>query len=46
MLFGQQAAYNETIPAYPMMFADNGTTDLSTAALTIGVMRNGVAMYR
>ena len=45
-LFGQEIGLNESIPAYPMMFEDGGTTDLSTTANTIGIMRNGVAMYR
>ncbi|CAM9687361.1 unnamed protein product [Ectocarpus fasciculatus] len=36
---------NASIPAFPMMFADNGTKDLSSASGTIGMMRNGVSMY-
>ena len=44
--FGQENPTNESIPAFPMLFESGGTTDLSTTALTIGVMRNGVAMFR
>eukprot|EP00752_Nemacystus_decipiens_P007320 g6549.t3 len=36
---------NTSIPAYPMLIADGGTTDLSTANGAIGIMRNGVAMF-
>ncbi|CAM9773299.1 unnamed protein product [Ectocarpus fasciculatus] len=35
---------NASIPAFPMMFADNGTKDLSSASGTIGMMRNGVSI--
>ena len=35
-----------SIPAYPMLFENGGTTDLSDAAGNIGIMRNGVAMFR
>ncbi|CAM9610309.1 unnamed protein product [Laminaria digitata] len=37
---------NESIPAYPMMFESGGNTDLSSTANAIGIMRNGVTMYR
>ncbi|CBJ31670.1 conserved unknown protein [Ectocarpus siliculosus] len=42
---GLVIAINESIPAYPMLLEDGGTTDLSSAAGTIGLMRNGVSMY-
>lgn len=42
----QVIATNESIPAYPMLFEDGGTIDLSETSGTIGVMRNGVSMYR
>lgn len=37
---------NASIPAYPMLLENGGTTDLSQATGNIGIMRNGVAMYR
>lgn len=42
----QGSPTNTSIPAYPMLIANEGTTDLSRAAGEIGIMRNGVAMYR
>lgn len=36
----------ETIPAYPMLIASEGTTDLSTAAGAVGIMLNGVSAFR
>lgn len=36
----------ETIPAYPMLIASEGTTDLSTAAGAVGIMLNGVSVFR
>lgn len=42
----QEIATNASIPAYPMLFEKSGTTDLSQAAGVIGILRNGVAMYR
>lgn len=45
-IFGQEIPTNASIPAYPMLFENGGTTDLSRAAGNIGIMRNGVAMYR
>ncbi|CAB1112599.1 unnamed protein product [Ectocarpus sp. CCAP 1310/34] len=36
---------NQSVPAYPMLIASGGTTDLSSAAGTIGLMRNGVSMF-
>ena len=44
--FDQEIGSNSSIPAYPMLFENGGTTDLSTTANTIGIMRNGVSMYR
>ena len=42
----QHQPTNESIPAYPMMLASGGTTDLSSTPNAIGIMRNGVAMFR
>ena len=40
------ASVNESIPAYPMMFGNGNVTDLSSAANSVGIMRNGVALFR
>ena len=40
------ASVNESIPAYPMMFGNGSVTDLSSAANSVGIMRNGVALFR
>lgn len=37
---------NTTIPAYPMLMESDGTTDLSSAADAVGIMFNGVPLYR
>ena len=45
-MFRQVAAVNMSLPAYPMLIENGGTTDLSLSAGGIGMMRNGVAMFR
>lgn len=45
-LFGQEIPINAPIPAYPMVFGNGDTTDLSNSPDHIGIMRNGVGMYR
>ena len=45
-IFQQVAAVNNSIPAYPMLIENGGTTDLSQTAGGIGIMRNGVSMFR
>lgn len=42
----QELPTNESIPAYPMMFESGGVTDLSSTANAVGIMRNGVVLYR
>lgn len=44
--FCQETPSNASIPAYPMLFANGNTTDLSSAPSNIGIMLNGVAMFR
>lgn len=37
---------NATIPAYPMLFTDGMTTDLSTVDGQVGILLNGVSQFR
>eukprot|EP00904_Undaria_pinnatifida_P008243 jgi/Undpi1/4549/HiC_scaffold_18.g07903.m1 len=36
---------NTSIPAYPLMLGSGGTTDLSSSANAVGIMRNGVVLF-
>ena len=40
------ASENKSIPAYPIMFGNGNVTDLSSARGPVGIMRNGVALFR
>ena len=44
--FEQVSATNTSIPAYPMLIENGGITDLSMSAGGVGIMRNGVLMFR
>lgn len=44
--FPQHNPTNESIPAYPMLIGSGGTTDLSEEPNTIGILRNGVSIFR
>lgn len=34
------------IPAYPMLHGESATTDLSSSAGAVGILRNGVSLFR
>lgn len=44
--FTQENPTDTIIPAYPMLFGDSGTTDLADSEGAVGIMFNGVSMYR
>lgn len=42
----QEISSDTTIPAYPMLMGSDGSTDLSTEAGDVGIMLNGVSIFR
>lgn len=42
----QEIPSDTIIPAYPMLMADSEVTDLSSSAGAVGIMRNGVSVFR